>query len=542
MDTLAMLGSLLGGIGLFILAIGMMTDGLKLAAGSALRSLLGKWSQTPLRGIFTGFIMTAIVQSSSAVTVASLGFVNAGLIKMRQALGIIYGANVGTTMTGWLVAIIGFKLNIQAFALPMIGLGMAAKLIRPNSQIGAFGWALVGFGLFFVGIDVLKTSFETLVSTFDISQYTAEGIKGIFLYLLIGIFMTVLTQSSSASIALTITAASSGVIGLYAAGAMVIGANVGTTSTAAFAAIGATSHAKRVASAQVIFNLATAVVALIILPIMFRAIDWLCNYTGITQDTAITLALFHTVFNLLGVALIYPLNNRLADFLEQRFQTHTELASRPQYIDNTIASTPALAVNALVLEAQAFALRVSQLFKRSTLETGYSPSELSSEVEALKKLSQKISEYVVTIENTALPSDIRQQLTLLLRIEQYLLTCTLLSERLASEVSTISNDLPKSIKQLLAEYLAQSEALSQHKTPLTIPESQYQKSAAACQFKHDELKERLLVAGTQKQISIQQMSCLLDVINVALRFTQNWHKAVLRLNTIQQQLSTSQEA
>lgn len=117
-----MLGSLLGGIGLFILAIGMMTDGLKLAAGSALRNLLGKWSQTPLRGIFAGFIMTAIVQSSSAVTVASLGFVNAGLIKMRQALGIIYGANVGTTMTGWLVAIVGFKINIQAFALPMIGL------------------------------------------------------------------------------------------------------------------------------------------------------------------------------------------------------------------------------------------------------------------------------------------------------------------------------------------------------------------------------------------------------------------------------------
>lgn len=135
METLKILGSILGGIGLFMLAIGMMTDGLKMAAGPGLRNILSRWSSTPLRGIFSGCLMTAIVQSSSTITVASLGFVNAGLINMRQALGIIYGSNIGTTMTGWLVAIIGFQFNIQNLALPMIGIGMILKLVKQKGRL-----------------------------------------------------------------------------------------------------------------------------------------------------------------------------------------------------------------------------------------------------------------------------------------------------------------------------------------------------------------------------------------------------------------------
>ncbi|NVK87082.1 MAG: Na/Pi cotransporter family protein, partial [Gammaproteobacteria bacterium] len=246
MEIITLIGTILGGLGLFLLAIDNMTDGLKYAAGASLRAALSQWSKTPLRGIFSGCLMTAVVQSSSAVTVAFLGFVNAGLISVRQALGIIYGANVGTTMTGWLVALIGFKMNIQAFALPLIGIGVLMKLIKPNQRVASLGLALVGFGLFFVGIDILKEAFEGIVKVFDISQFTADGITGVASFLLIGIVMTILTQSSSAAIALTITAASTGMIGLYAAGAMVIGANIGTTSTALLATIGATSNAKRV--------------------------------------------------------------------------------------------------------------------------------------------------------------------------------------------------------------------------------------------------------------------------------------------------------
>ena len=183
MDSIVLLGNIIGGLGLFLLAIGMMTDGLKLAAGNALRTLLAKWSKTPFRGVLSGAAMTALVQSSSAVTVASLGFVNAGLLSMRHALGIVYGANIGTTMTGWLVALVGFKLNIQAVALPMIGVGMILKLLKPNSRLASLGIAIAGFGLFFVGIDSLKTAFEGIVSTFDLSQFQASGIEGFLMYL-----------------------------------------------------------------------------------------------------------------------------------------------------------------------------------------------------------------------------------------------------------------------------------------------------------------------------------------------------------------------
>ena len=192
METITLLGTLLGGIGIFLVAINMMTDGLKLAAGESLRHVLATWTKTPQRGVAAGFCMTALVQSSSAVTVASLGFVNAGLITMYQALGVVYGANVGTTITGWLVAAVGFKFNIQAIALPLIGFGALLKLLRPQTRLAATGIALVGFGLFFIGVDVLKGAFESVVATFDLSALEADGLTGMVTFLLVGIVMTTL--------------------------------------------------------------------------------------------------------------------------------------------------------------------------------------------------------------------------------------------------------------------------------------------------------------------------------------------------------------
>ena len=268
-QTIIISGMLLGGLGMFLLAVTMITDGLKATAGPAFRQLLANWTRSPLHGIFSGIAITAIVQSSSAVTVATIGFVNAGIINMRQALGIVYGSNIGTTMTGWLVAIIGFKINVDAFALPMIGLGMILKLTGGENKRASIGLALVGFGLFFIGIDVLKDAFGGLVEAIDLAKFTIEGFTGVLMYLGIGFLMTLLTQSSSAAIAITLTAATGGVVGINAAAAMVIGANVGTTSTAALAVIGATPNAKRVASAHILFNVGTGAVALLILPILF---------------------------------------------------------------------------------------------------------------------------------------------------------------------------------------------------------------------------------------------------------------------------------
>src|SRR5690606_25167890 len=194
------------------------------------------------------FMLTGMVQSSSAVTMATIGFANAGLLGIYQALSIVLGATVGTTMTGWLVAVVGFQFKISSFAMPLIGIGVVMRLVGASSRTGALGEALAGFGLFFVGIDFLRMACEGVSEQVDFTSLSPDGLLGLLLYVLIGIVMTVLTQSSSATVALTLTALSSGIMQFPAAAAMVIGATIGTTSTSALSVIGATPNARRVAA------------------------------------------------------------------------------------------------------------------------------------------------------------------------------------------------------------------------------------------------------------------------------------------------------
>ncbi|WP_420428349.1 Na/Pi symporter [Algiphilus sp.] len=344
------LGALVGGLGLFLLAVGMISDGLRLAAGDALKELLGRWTSTPLRGIASGALITGVVQSSSAVTVATIGFVNANLLTLHQALGVVYGANIGTTMTGWLVAAVGFKIKVEAFALPLIGIGMALRLSGSRSRRGALGEALAGFGLFFIGIDFLRGAFEGLAQVVDLSAIPSGSVVGLLLFVGIGFFMTLVTQSSSAAIAITLTAATGGLVDLAAAAAMVIGANVGTTSTAVLATLGATANARRVASAHVVFNVLTGAVALALLPIMLWLVSQTSRLLALDAAPAVALAVFHTLFNVLGVLLLWPLTGRLSQWLGQRFATAEELLGKPRYLDATTAGTPALALEAMRLE------------------------------------------------------------------------------------------------------------------------------------------------------------------------------------------------
>ena len=540
MESVVLLGSIIGGLGLFLLAIGMMTDGLKLAAGNALRTLLAKWSKTPFRGVVSGAAMTALVQSSSAVTVASLGFVNAGLLSMRHALGIVYGANIGTTMTGWLVAMVGFKLNIQAVALPMIGVGMILKLLKPNSRLASVGIAIAGFGLFFVGIDSLKTAFEGIVSTFDLSQFKAEGVEGFLMYLVIGFVMTVLTQSSSASIALTITAATSGMVGIYAAGAMVIGANIGTTSTAMFASIGATSSAKRVAAAQVVFNVATAVVAALILPLLFGLIHWITAVAEIDADPGITLAIFHTLFNLLGVALIFPLNDRLASFLEQRFVSLEEEASKPKHLDKNIAQTPDLAVNALILELLSVSDRFLHVYPKLFSQQSSEITAVENDIHGVEALCQHISQFIVDVERAALSEETTKALASLMRVEHYMLSSA--QKALAiSEVSRRRDVLTKAeLEGQLLNYLSVTNEFMR-----MVRWRQFDNSdALSLQFdlldkEHHKVKSALVMGATQGDIAVTQMADAAECMEYLLQIVQMWVKVFVRIQQVEDSITTA---
>lgn len=529
-DVISTVGAGLGGLGLFILAIGLMTDGLKAVAGSSLRHILSSWTKTPVRGIFSGFLMTAIVQSSSAVTVASLGFVNAGLLNMRQVLGVIFGANIGTTMTGWLVAILGFKLNIEAFALPLVGIGMMFKLTQQQGRLAAVGQTLVGFGLFFIGIGVLKEAFDGVMPSFPISQFAAEGVGGILIYLLVGVMITVLTQSSSASIALTITAAGSGMIEMYSAGAMAIGANIGTTSTAAFAAVGATSAAKRAAAAQVLFNLVTAVIALLILPVLFYLIHQISDALELDADPAFSLALFHTLFNFMGILLMYPFIGQLAHWLEKRFRSREETESEPLYLDKNIARTPALAINALLNELVALQKRLLKLFQAAVYPGHHDIKRFQQQVTVIRSLSGHISRFIVELETAALSDETTAQLATMMRVEGYLLDCSQASDTLASlwinREALKEPELEAQLKSYLTQivdYMQQSANLSVGDKPMT---------QEGLQLEKDRIKDNLIMAGTLHHIEVAQMSVAVDCLQEAWHIAKTWHKASTRLNTL----------
>lgn len=528
------IGMLAGGLGLFLLAVNMITDGLRLAAGHALRDMLGKWTRTPARGIVSGLSITAIVQSSSAVTVATIGFVNAGLITMYQALGVIYGANIGTTMTGWLVAIVGFKINVEIFALPMIGIGMLLHLTSNDGRRAPLGMALAGFGLFFIGIDVLKDAFEGLAVAIELQKFTVDGITGVLMYVGIGFLMTVLTQSSSAAIAITLTAATGGMLGLHAAAAMVIGANVGTTSTAALAVIGATPNAKRVAGAHIIFNLATGVVALLILPLLFWIVRITGELLGLQDIPAVTLALFHTTFNILGVLLMWPVSGRLTQFLEKRFVTQEEIEGRPQFLDKTVAVSPMLALNALALELSRIAAVVRRMSLAALSVESAPGRRITSDHIVVKKLTTAVADFITRLGRASLSSEVADQLAKLLRAEQHLLACaeqTLLVTREQAKLEFVDD---AKIMEGITRYRAEVVSLMNLADPqaegfsFTDCETQLQQVQVA----YDDVKAALLFAGAELRIPIPRMIEILDQNSRIRRMARQMVKAMHYLSEV----------
>ena len=311
--------TLIGALGLFLLGMWMMTEGLKLAGGQALKRLLGKWTSTRMKGIASGILVTALVQSSSAVTVATIGFVNTGLMSFSQSLWVIFGSNVGTTFTAWIVTIFGLKVDIGGFTYLMIGVGAILRVFAPRERGKALGMAVAGFGILFLGISELQSAFSGFADSPLFSELLAGGKHQVILGLVAGIVLTVLTQSSSAAIALVLTALASTLINLETAAAAVIGANVGTTSTAMISVIGATANAKRLAVAHLAFNLLTGVVAFLILPLFLQLVLFIAKVGYLGTEPTIILAIFHTLFNVMGVLLMWPITARLVVLLQRLF-------------------------------------------------------------------------------------------------------------------------------------------------------------------------------------------------------------------------------
>ncbi|HLY00744.1 MAG TPA: Na/Pi symporter [Roseiarcus sp.] len=314
--------TVLGGVGLFLLGMTVMTDGLKALAGSSLRTALGKAAATPLSGAFWGAIVTLLVQSSSAVTMTTIGLVSAGLLTFPQGLGLVFGANVGTTGTGWLVALIGVRVSLSTYALPMIFVGALVKLLG-GGRIAAAGASLAGFALVLYGLTTLQQGMGGLAERLHPSDLPsvlgmaevgwAQGSLGLIALILVGLAMTAVMQSSTAAIAVTLTAFYAGAIGLEQGAALIIGQNIGTATSSALAAIGASTTAKRLALAYVLFKVIAAVIALVAFPFTVALMQRLAP----SVDGATQLAAYHTAFNVVGVAVLLPATQWFTRFVER---------------------------------------------------------------------------------------------------------------------------------------------------------------------------------------------------------------------------------
>jgi phosphate:Na+ symporter len=339
--------TIIAGIAIFLIGMHYMEDGFKLFSGGALEMVLEKFTSTTPRAIGTGFLATAVVQSSSLVSVIIISFLSAELIGLTQAVGVVFGSNIGTTATAWLVSSFGLKIKISAYALPMLIFGVIMQFSRHNSYKG-LGSVLIGLGFIFLGIAYMKEGFETLKDGLDLAEYAMEGYLGVFVYILFGAVATVVIQSSSATMAIIITALASGQIDYINALSLAIGANVGTTVTAVLGALASNRNGKRLAVAHFIFNIITGLVAVLLIYQLKDLVDKLAPILAIgDEDFAMKLALFHTIFNVLGVVIVSPFIGQMVRYLETLFQARERGRGNAKYLTYEVMEIPASALAAI---------------------------------------------------------------------------------------------------------------------------------------------------------------------------------------------------
>lgn len=503
----------LGGLAMFLLAMRLMTDGLMLFAGNRLKHLLGSWTSTPWRGVGVGILVTGVVQSSAAVIIAAIGFVNAGILTLRQAMGVAFGTNVGTTITAWLVSLIGLGLQLDALALPILTLGVCVRLFSSSIRWKGLGDALTGFALFFLGLALLKDAFGGLAQTYsaELGSYsTAGSLTGM---ILVGFTVTLLTQSSSAAIAIVLTAASGGAMSFESAAAAVIGANLGSTSTAALATFRATPAAKRLALSHIVFNLVAGAIALLILPLLLKLVALLGDWINVEGSPAALLALFHSLFNILGVAIMLPLTGVLASQLEKLFRSAEEDMGRPRYLDATLSSTPTLAVSALHKElARLSDILVSLL--RDALGGARSTPELTRRAQAIQTLGVAIGNFITGVRPEAMERNTANELAAALYAARYYQESAQLApglRRLVQERAQLAEPEANALDKLLEQVERCLEP------DLSGEEAQVKQLIEALRNAHREARRQLLEAAVTGKLEVATLERLLEGLDFSRR-------------------------
>lgn len=365
--------TLVGSLGLFLYGMKMMSEGLQKVAGDGMRSILSAMTSNRFKGVLTGVLITALIQSSSATTVMVVSFVNAGLLSLVQSIGVIMGANIGTTVTAWIISILGFKIKISALSLPLIGLGLPFIFSKVGKR-KFWGEFIIGFALLFMGLEFLKDSVPNINDNPEIlsflSDYTHLGFGSTLLFLLLGTILTIVIQSSSATMALTLVMCNNGWISFELAAAMVLGENIGTTITANIAAAIANTSAKKAARAHFIFNVFGVIWMLIAFKWFLLGVNWfVMNIMGTDSPfqepsaVPIALSMFHTAFNVMNVLLLFgfaPLIVKVVEKMVPKKDQDEEF--RLRHIDTGLMSTAELSLLQAKREIEVYGERVQRMF------------------------------------------------------------------------------------------------------------------------------------------------------------------------------------
>lgn len=331
--------TLLGGIGLFLFGMQTMTGALRELGGSRVRTALARFTRTPFSGAVAGTLTTAAIQSSSATTVTVVGFVGAGLLTFPQAVGVIFGANIGTTITGWMVMLLGFKLKIGLAALPLLFAGSLLNILARGNW-ARIGLVVTGFAVIFLGLDLMQSGMAGFEGRITPADFPPDTLLGRFELLLLGAALTAITQSSSAGVASALVLLGSGAIGFVQAAALVIGMDIGTTVTALLATVGGSRAMRQTGMAHVAYNVVTGAVAFVLLGLVALPVrDGLAG-----GDNQAGLVAFHTLFNLVGVILMLPLARPFAALVERLVPERP--APLTEALDRRLLADPGAAIDA----------------------------------------------------------------------------------------------------------------------------------------------------------------------------------------------------
>lgn len=341
------------GIAILLFGMILLEEGFKVFTRGPLQNFLKKATDKLYKSITAGAFVTTLMQSSSLVSVITISFISAGLISLSGGIGLIFGANIGSTTTAWLVAGFGLKIKISSMAMPMIIFGLIFSF-QKSSALKGIGNVLAGLGFFFLGIFFMKEGFDVFSTQIDLTQYAVSGYLGVLIYTVIGIIITIVLQSSAASLVLVLTALAAGQIEYENALAIAIGANVGTTITAVLGSLKSNIAGKRLAGAHLIFNIITGFVALAFIYPLAKFVDYFSALVNISQtDYTLKLALFHTIFNIIGVVIMIPFIKKLESFLIKFFKEKiVKDIDEPKYLNEAVLKFPDATISALVKETK----------------------------------------------------------------------------------------------------------------------------------------------------------------------------------------------